>query len=469
MSISRTSTIEFGTRVGRALIMVAMLAVFIRLVGADSFGVFVLYQAVLATAAIVVDAGIGSAVQKRITEDATASVMATSIALKLALLTVFSIPVLLGAEFLNGYFGAAIAFYVLPGVAVQQLGRLGLHGLRGELRVAEAAIIQFIGEMLILVSGVAFALLGHGLEGLLWAFLLGWGVIVAVAFLRLEFGIARLSLDTARSLLSFSKYSFVSSVAGPMSYSWVDTIIIGALLSPQAIAAYETAWRVASAVVLLSQSIATALFPQVSKWAKADKLHQLEKLFPDAVTFSLLPVIPAIVGAWLINERLLAIVFSPETVIAGAALVVLLVGKIPEAINNIAGRSLYGLDAPEWPALGSTLQILVNVPLNVILVLEVGLVGAALATTLAFLCSASVNTWALSKKISVTIQGRELGSLLVASGIMGGVLLVSLSVLPVAGIPSLLATIAIGIITYGLVLTGTPVRHKMVSVVARLP
>lgn len=461
MDLARTAGLEFITRAGRAVTAVVTLAAFIRLVGAATFGVFVLFEALVAISAVLVDAGMGSALQKRISEGQDSSILSSALFIKLALLGVFSILVIAVPGRLNAYFDAELALALIPAAAFQQLGRFGLQALRGERRVEEAAVIQLAGEVLILGTGASLALAGYGLTGLVLAFIGGWAAIATFALVRIDSQFGTPSLTAARSLIDFSKHSFVSSVVGPLGYTWTDTLVIGWLLSSADVAVYETAWRVSMAVLLPSQAIATTLFPHVSSWAEADSLATVEGVLSKSIPMALLPVVPAIVGAWFVGEQLLAAAFSIDVPIAATLLVVLIGGKLPEALNNVTGRVLYGLDAPAIPAAGSAIELVLNLTLNLVLIHRYGLLGAAVATTLAFLVNASVNAYGVTRHVRLRIDWRGLFSIVLATGIMALWLALIPSNLFGRGLVSIAAEVATGALVYLAVLWFTPLRKSI--------
>lgn len=469
MRLSRTISVELLSRFGRAIVSLAVISLFISALGADTFGRFVLFEAVVTVAGIGVDLGIGSAVQKRVSERSLPEVVSTAASVKAALLVVVGVVVVLAAPFLERYLAPSLTVYLVAAVGAQQFGRLGLHALRGDLRVADAALVQLAGDIALLVVGYALAATGVGLLALVYAFLTQWTLIAVVSLGRVRYVPTLPSVAAARSLFDFSKYTFVSAVVAGALYGWLDTLVIGYFLPPGAVAVYEAAWRVARGVSLVSQSIGTAMFPQVSDWHAADRLPAVAEAVRDATTGALVVVFPAVVGAWLFGSRLLSSFLGPETAVGAAVLVVLLVGKLPEAVNDVVARTLFGLDRPVYTAYAAVLFVALNVGLNVLLVPRYGIEGAAVATSLAFAVNATVNVAFLRSELPVSFDLRTIGYCVVASLCMGGALWVTDSVARIDSVASLSAVVGGGGLLYFLVLLAPPsVRRKATTLAHQL-
>ncbi|WP_435066139.1 oligosaccharide flippase family protein [Halobaculum sp. EA56] len=469
MNLPRTVVVDFISRIGRAGISLFAIAVFVRKLGLDAFGIFVLFEASIVFLGIFVDFGIGSAVQKRVAERELLHVVSAGVLLKGGLLMCVTGVVLFLRSPINSYFGAELAIYIPIAVGLQQLSRIGLHALRGSLQVSEASVLQFFGDALYFIFGYLLVNAGFGIHGLVYGFLIGWTFVLGSTFLRIGYRPLIPDTNTARSLVAFSRYSFISSVIGGAIYSWMDTLVIGYFLTPGAVSIYEAAWRISRGVSLISQSIGTALFPQISEWSLAGELDKIRNATKKSTTAALSVVFPAIVGAALIGRQLLEIGFGSETAVGYIPLIVLLIGKGPEAANGVIGRSLYGLDLPRYTAYAAVFFMLVNVLLNVGLVPLLGLFGAASATSLAFGVNAIINGYFLRREVGFGLEWPELGFYLLASLCMGVSLLIFLKFVDINSWSTLAAALLLGVSTYtGGLLIPTQTRRPIFLLINNL-
>lgn len=456
MNFTRTVVVDFLSRLGRAVISLAAIALFVEELGIGGFGTFVLFEAVLMVGGIFADFGIGSAVQKRIRELPGPEVVSTAITLKLGLLLCLTTIVLLFRDGLNSYLGEPLALFVPLAVGIQQIGRIGLHALRGDLRVSQASFVQLLGDSAFLISGYWFVSIGAGVQGLVYGFLVGWSIVSILTFKLFGYSLAIPTKNVGKSVLDFSRYSFISSVAGGALYSWMDTLVIGYFLTPGAVGIYETAWRVSRAVSLVSQSIGTALFPRVSDWHSTESLVRIRQAVDDSVTASLSVVFPAIIGGILFGTELLSVAFGGETTAAAIPLVVLLIGKLPEAANDVLGRALFGVDLPRYTAHSAILFIAVNIILNLLFVPWVGILGAAIATSIAFTVNTGLNAYYVRKNIGFQPSWWEIGHFVIASLGMGiGLMFVSRLVIVQTAV-QLTTIVFLGVLLYATILLLLP-------------
>lgn len=448
MNVPRTVLVVFLSRVGSSAVGFLGLVAFVRELGPATFGVFVLFQGLVALFSIVVDFGINDAVEKRLSEGTTANVLSTALLAKVGLTLLVGACVYPFLGVINGYLGGDIARFIVPALFVQQAARVCSNGLRGELRVQEAVLLEVLNRVVYVGVGLTLAFLGYGVISLVVGYFAGWGIQGLAAFRRLSWSPGRPTREAASVLFGFSKYNFVSSVLSGSAYNWIDTLVIGLFLTQTAVTAYEAAWLLADTVMILSRAIGNTIFPQVSDWDANGARLSIESVIPDALTGSVLLVIPATVGAVLLGEEVLGLVFGSELVVAAAALSVLMAGKLGEAVNAVVGRVLLGVDRPDLTARSAVVFMATNVALNFLLVEPFGLVGAAVATSLAFFVNVGLNTVFLSRFMRIRVPAREVSYCLGAAALMGVVVWVLERAIGVSSLPELLFLVALGAAVY---------------------
>ncbi|XGI82739.1 oligosaccharide flippase family protein [Halorutilales archaeon Cl-col2-1] len=263
MGIARSSLKLFIARATTTVISFIGITYFARELGASQMGVFFLFQTVLVFLGIPAGFGIQGGVEKRISEGKNPdSVFTTSLLMLIISISVISAIILIFQDYLNSYIGGEVAMYIMIGLFLQQMGKLMLKVLNGELRVGDTAIIRFSKKLTWVGAGAVFVLLGFDYYGLVYGVLFGSAVTFIFAWYRKSIPLGKPSIKSARSIFDYSKYSFISSIGGYF-YSWMDVAILGIFLSQSHIGAYEMAWRVTTIVMLLSSSIATSISPML--------------------------------------------------------------------------------------------------------------------------------------------------------------------------------------------------------------
>lgn len=469
MSLARSSLTLFGTRSIGVGIGFLVLVVFAREIGVAALGSYFLFQALLDIVALVTDAGLKSAVEKRISEGKPpGEVFGTGVVLKLLLLAVGGGVVLALREPIAAYVGADLALPLVAAAALRESARLSTFTLRGEKRVTESATVELLRKVTYGIVGVVLAVQGFGVRAPVYGLLTGYAVMTVVGVFRLNTVPGSPSLDMARSLLSYSGYSFVSQIGG-LGYSWVDVLVIGTFLSPAAVGAYEVAWKVASIATIFSDALATAAFPRLSEYSGEGALERVESLFPQLVTPSLAVVVPAFFGSLVLSQEILQLVFGPAYVGAALALVVLMVDSVSSAVYKQVSRTLRALDRPDLDARAVLVQVTLNLVLNLVLVPQYGITGAAVATGLGALAGKSLALVELSRLIRVRFQWRAIASSIVAAAAMAAVVRAVSTALVVETAVELAAIVAFGAGTYAvLALAAPPLRRLTVTGVSNV-
>jgi O-antigen/teichoic acid export membrane protein len=450
MDLARSSLKLFAANIGSAVIQFLGIAYFARILGPSEMGVFFLFQALLGMLAIPADFGLRGAVEKRISQgESRGTFLSSAVLLKLAPIIAIVAAILLFRTLINNYLGANLAILLALAIILQEIAQLSVVVLKGELRVDETAVLQVARHGAWLGVGAALVSQGFGAIALIYGLLAGLSIVFIWGWYKVSVIPSHPSRQHARSLFNYGKHNVVSSLGGYF-YSWMDITIIGLFLTQAHVGAYEIAWRVASVVILLSRSIATAIFPQVSEWSANDAHDQIEDLLPEVLTPSLILVIPAFFGTMLLSEEILELVFGTEYTMAALALIILMFDQVTEAGQVVLGRSLQAVNRPDLAARATVIGVVLNLVLNLVLITRFGITGAAVATMVASLISGLIlHTLYLSRVISLRIPFRELFGCVLAGVVMSLLLQVVRSIMIIDSIVNLSAIIALGATIYG--------------------
>lgn len=464
MNLAKVILKLFSANVVNAAITFLGITLFARALGASVVGSYFLFVALLGVLTVPADFGLRGAAEKRISEGKSSdAVLTTALLLKAVPVSLVVVGLVATRDRVAAYLGADLVGLLVVALVLQELARLVLSLLKGELKVGATAALESAQKVSWLLVGGTFVLLGYGVRALVYGLLVGMFVLLIWGWHRSDATFGRPTETYARHLLSYSKYNSVSSI-GSLFYSWMDVLVIGIFLTQSHVGAYEVAWRVSTAVVLLSEATATAIFPQVSKWDAEDAAGKIERVMPDATTSALALVIPAFFGAVLFSSEILGLVFGPEFTVAWLVLVVLLLEKVFQAIHMVMGRSLQAIDRPGLAARATLVSIVANLVLNVLLVLAFGIIGAAAAT----LVAAALSTWLhvryLDRFLTIRVDKSAIGWCVVAALGMAGLLWLVSTRIVIDSLPELLGVVALGVFVYGVVLgSSPPVRSKLAA------
>jgi putative peptidoglycan lipid II flippase len=179
---------------------------------------------------------------------------------------------------------------------------------------------------------------------------------------------------------------------------------------------------------LTSLALATATFPLFARLGAARDYLGLRQAVDTAARQTLFVAIPAAIGMMLVAQTLIELMFEGEKTTAADLVTanlttICLVASLPSiGVAQLHARALYALGDYRTPALMSFWLLLLNLILNVVFVVGLGLgvPGLALATSLASM----VNALGLRRALALRCPSPTPGSLgiaptMVASGLMG--------------------------------------------------
>lgn len=304
--------------------------------------------------------------------------------------------------------------------------------------------------MLRSVAQFGFVFVGFGLVALLGGELLAGVAVLLLAPLFATVSLSMPSRAEFASIYEYGRYAWVSNFK-TMSYSWMDTIVLGLLLSQSSlVGTYEVAWRISAFFVILPASIGKTVFPKISELSNAGEYAEVSNIIQSSFAYATMLSIPGFVGSLVVGRGIIGI-YGIEPEYAGLAtllLVVLSLGRIAESYELLLLQVLNSLDRPDATFRISLIFIAANLSLNLVLVWTVGAVGAAVSTALSILLGAVLLYRALPADLTVSFWNPEVGHQLVSAVLMGILLQGVLFVRPLQGKYDVLAYVVAGGVVY---------------------
>lgn len=433
----------FSSRLVGAVISFGGIAFFARELNPEGIGVYFLFQSVLAGTALLTNFGTSGAVEKRLSEGnypqqiLGASLLLTIILVSISifLLTVFSGPIV-------SYVGQDVLLALSIGILLRESRSKSLAVLRGEMRLGTTAKLEVLRQPVWLISSFLLFYAGFRINSLIYGSLIAMAVQGIIGWSLVDTSLSVPSLKSINSILRFSRHNVVSSFGGYL-YNWTDTIIIGLLLGQAAVGQYEIAWRISQIVILLSKAIATVNFPEISNLTENNNIDKVEYIIEESIPISLIIVIPSFVGALIVGEETLGIVFGAQYVAASGALIVLMLDQVTESIQVIVGRALQAIDEPGLAAKATIIGVFINIILNFFLVSFIGILGAAIGTFVSSLVADSLHYKYLKELIDFRFPIKKLMVISLAAILMGCFILIIKTIYIIATLPQLLSMMLI--------------------------
>lgn len=448
MELRKSIIRVFAANVAKTILGIVGLVIFARVLGPTELGVFLLFQAVIGILGSITDFGIHGAVEKRVSEGEYDNILGTSIAIEICLLFMTSTFILSFSNRINAYVGSPVAKLIILAITVEQTGKLLGRTLSGELEVGKVETFKTGRHSLFIILSLVLLYFNPDANSLVYSHIISWVIFSICIYKSISTHVNFPSITSARSIMSFSKYNLIASIISGKAYSWLDVLFIGFFLSNVHVSSYEIAWRISGMVLILSKSIVRPLFPQVSSWNANSSMQTIENILPTVLSGALLTVFPAVIGSILLGEEVLTLMFGSNYAIAYIPLIVLIAGKIPEAMNSVFGKVLLGLNRPDLVALSSIIFIISMVILNYVLIDMFGLVGVSIATSLSIFINMSLTFLCLRKVIRISFDKGQISIMVVSSLVMGFIVFIVKQITEVSTYVSLVLMIILGMVLY---------------------
>lgn len=374
---------------------------------AEEFGAFVLIQVVVAFLSRVSSFGLGLAVPKFITgsSDEAGKRQIANTALYFRLLTVPVVvllawllkPVLarlFSAPQLAEYFAYVAVLFLLDSLAV--VLKSIFQGFFHFRRIAFTDLISSslnFGLILVFVF-----LLQLGLPGLLLAKLLSIGTACLYAYLALP--VARKLEFRSDQLRLLLKFGFPLQLNDVLSFIYlrIDTLMLGAMLGPTAIAFYEVARRIPDSLTGMYEAFRAVFFPFIAKFLGQGERQKASAMLNHSARLISFATMLGTLVALIFGNEIISLLFSAHYLASVPAFVLLMIWLNLAFTDSTLGYSLVAAGDSEKPAMINVLHAGVNVIGNLLLIPPLGITGAAISSVLGFVVTNPVYVFFLRRR-----------------------------------------------------------------------
>ena len=335
-----------------------------------------------------------------------------------------------------------------PFLAAWPLSAVYLGASRGLGSMKPTATIHQITRPMLQLAGVV---IGAAFDVSLPVLCLLWAVPIITtvplarrAFLALD-GTTEVELPEPAAVWSFARPRGVST-SFQIAMERLDVLIVSAIAGEAAAGVYGTLSRLITSGNFFMFSVSQAMAPQISKLFALGDLAGARRLYHATAAWTMISVWPLFLLCATRPETALS-VFGDEFVVGADALRILGLGMLVAAafgpvdfvllMRGQSGRSLGNI----------TLALAVNVILDLVLVPDYGIEGAAIAWVAGAIVYRLLPTWQIFRDVQLMPFGRPglLVGVLAAVTFGGAGLVPATDFLPVAGI-----SIAAGLVFVGL-------------------
>jgi O-antigen/teichoic acid export membrane protein len=384
----------------------------VRLLDTDSFGVFVLLTVVVNFLVMATDFGYKTAVTQLIaSSDHTRQAALANSALLFRLLVVALVSALIWL----GWYALRLvdpsralvryAAYVPIMLLAASLDELLLAILQGYQAYHHMAVAQVLRGVLRLGLSVVFLfILNLGMMALIYSWIVSFGIAAAYEYLVLPLS-RRLFLnrylmgEMLRFGFPLQLNRFLWFVSGQ-----IDTLLLGALLGPTAVALLSVAGRIPKALLRLSHSYTAVYFPTVTELLAEGKRSQARWLLDHSLRLISFGMALVALTSVVFSRQIVTLLFSEKYAASSPVFALLMIALHMTVLVTLMGYTLTAAGYPGRSLGANAIQEILRVLADLVFIPVFGFVGPTYARLMAYYVANPLSVWLLRRSdIRVTV------------------------------------------------------------------
>ena len=240
--------------------------------------------------------------------------------------------------------------------------------------------------------------------------------------------------STFRKLLSFGGWVMASQVISPL-FLYLDRFFLGMLLSLTAVAYYTVPHEALTRMLVVPASLVTTLFPAMSEQSVLpNEQNRINLFYHRSLKYLAIMMLPLVLGFLLFAPEILSLWlgddFAAHTVVIFR---ILAVGLFINSIAHIPLTALHAFGHPDITVKFNLIELPIVVLLNLVLIPQIGVAGAAIAWTSRVTIDAALLLIAAKRQVerfpkraeSITSKGKPLVVSVITVATVASVFLVS--------------------------------------------
>ncbi len=446
---------------GFAMVFSSLITIVLaRLLDPDDYGLLFFAIAMFAIVEILTKLGIGRSAGRYIAEykekDQSQIRYIIKVSLSMNLLSISAVSVVLfltyqdiiqsvGEPELEPFLIVGLLF-----IAFSTLETYVRRVLQGFEAIKLTAILQFLHKGAKFVFAIGFVVLGFGVAGALWGYVISYIFVAVTGFALIYFKFYQIH-DADSSIESglvrrIGEYTIPLTVTDTAHIvdEHIDTLLVGILLTPVAVGYYALGKQMSKFAMVPASSIGFTLSPTFGAKKASGNLEEARQIYESTLVYSLLLYVPAAAGLILVAEKIIVLIIGSDYIGAVPVLQVFALYIIVYSITKITSNSLDYLGRAKKRAIVRSLTMALNVVLNILLITTIGVVGAAIATVTSYSIYTLVSMYLIHVELNLRIWHliNRIGMITFISVVMSAVVFIALSV--ISGIPGLILVIVLG-------------------------
>jgi len=206
----------------------------------------------------------------------------------------------------------------------------------------------------------------------------------------------KLGKRIAKELIIFSLPLFFQGVL-IFFMTYMDTIMLGIFKNSETVGLYNAAVPLGRLLPIILVSFGFLFNPIATGLFVTNRIIYLDRIYQVITKWIFVITFPLFLLFFLFPEETITLLFGTEYSSAGSALQILSIGFMFHVFLGLNGMSLIVIGKPKLNLYGDIIALILNLILNIILIPSYGLLGAAIATTTAYIITNIFRTYLLYK------------------------------------------------------------------------
>ncbi len=396
-----------------------------RYFGPADYGTFALGLAVLGFFEVVAVFGIESAVsrfvpfyaakndQGRVRGTLTSGIKIV-LAISITLVLVMSASSFYIADNFFGKGELAMIFLVLSlSLPFSALNTVLLHAFLGFQRIKYKSYSYIFSNTAKLVTVAMFGLLGFGVMGMVWSWVISLALTFMLDFYSLQrkvypiFGSAIKSVSINREMLSFSLPLVFGSLASVI-ISWADTIILGIYRTTADVGVYNAVNPIVQLLTLIPFSFTVVMGPVLTGLYSGGRGEEMKNVYKSVTKWMFYANFPFFLILLAFPRQVIGLVFGEQYIYGYPIMAVLGFGYITYSIALGGVSVLATMKKTKYITALNVLSGIANLALNLYLIPPYGMMGAAFSAFLSIALGNTLTVLCARRFIGVSPLSRHL-------------------------------------------------------------
>jgi len=186
-----------------------------------------------------------------------------------------------------------------------------------------------------------------------------------------------------------------------------DLLFVGIFLDSSSVGHYMSAVQLSLVFAIIMAAFSSVFAPMCAELFRQNEFDRLQALYRTSTRWALYVTVPFLIPLLIASPDVLSMVFGGQFVVAGMALRILLLGQVIQiSVGLIYTLLMMAGGEGLWVRLSGSAAAL-GIVLPILLVPRLGIVGAAVSTTVTTLFLMGSGLWAVRSKLGISPYDRR--------------------------------------------------------------